>query len=109
MMTKLIERLASRWGFYREPPIMIMPTELIVFSSEVDSRRAGFVGQRHPVYSHLRAWWPALGVRGLAIRSVQRITIARDMLFHKTSEGRLVDLLRARQAAFGDQSTWVQL
>lgn len=103
-MMKIIERLAARIGFYRRPP-----TELIVFYSQADANRAGFVGQHHPVHSHLQAWWPALDVRGLRARPVQRITVTRDMLFHRTSEGRLIDILRARQATFADQAIWISL
>ena len=103
-MMRLIERLAARLGFYRRPP-----SELIVFFSQVDADRAGFVGQHHPAYSHLQAWWPELGVRGLCARPVQRITVSRDMLHCRTNEGRLIDLLRARQKVFGDQAMWVSL
>ncbi|WP_267433822.1 hypothetical protein [Sphingomonas sp. GM_Shp_1] len=103
-MTKLIDRIAARFGFRRS-----LPPELIVFYCETDARRAGFVGQRHPDLPHLQAWWPALDVRGLRVRPVQRITVARDMLFTRTSEGRLGDLLRARQAAFGPNAVWIEL
>lgn len=103
-MTKLIERLAARIGFYRQPP-----SELIIFYCQADANRAGFVGQQHPVHLHLQAWWPALDVRGLRARPVQRITVTRDMLHHRTSEGRLIDLLRARQARFANQAIWISL
>lgn len=102
----LIERIAARLGFERPRPQM---TELVVFASYEDAREAGFNGSRHRDHPHIAAWWPGQGIRGLAMRPFERVTIPHHMT-HKIvpGEGRLVDILRARQRVF-DRPVWIVL
>jgi hypothetical protein len=100
----LIERLAFRLGFARATP-----PEIIIFPSAERAMEQGFRGARHPGLPHVRAWWPGAGVAGLLARPIQRVTISRGMRFQSTAEGKLVDLLRARQRAFGDSAMWIEL
>ena len=103
-MRRLIDRLLVRFGYVR-----VLPTELIVFSSMDKARAAGFCGDQHPRLPLVRAWWPGQGARGLRVRPVQRVTFSAEMRWHRTSEGALLPLLRARQTAFGDDAVWIEL
>ncbi|MBD8548038.1 hypothetical protein [Sphingomonas sp. CFBP 8760] len=100
----VIERIAYRLGFARATP-----PEIIIFPSAEHAMEQGFRGARHPSLPHVRAWWPGAGVAGILGRPIQRVTISRDMRFHSTAEGKVVDLLRARQRAFGDLAMWIEL
>lgn len=106
-MTKLIDRIAAKLGFERPRPPM---TELVVFRTHQDAREAGFRGDRHPKYPHIKAWWPGAGIRGLAMRPFQRVTIPRGMdAVQVSGEGRLWDILRARQRVYGDDTVWIEV
>lgn len=102
----LIERIADRLGFIRPEPMM---TEIIVFSSREAAREAGFRGWQHPDAPHISAYWPGANMQALAARPFRRVTISERMLRHKTEEGYLVAILRARQAVFGPDAVWIVL
>lgn len=104
----LIERIAARFGFVRERPL---PLELIVFRNRSEAIGAGFRGAMHsdPDFEHVRAWWPGQGMRELAGRPIRRVTVTERMSATNTDEGRLFDILRARQMVFGDKAMWVEL
>jgi hypothetical protein len=108
MMTKLVDRIAARLGFYRQSRLDIV-TELIVFDSRAHAEDAGFLGTQHTEHRHLQAWWPGLGMRGLATRPWQRVTISHRMTGYSTSEGTLAPILRARQRSWGDRAMWIVL
>lgn len=104
---RLIDRIAARFGFVRDTP---RPIELIVFADRYEMRAAGFGSNGlHPTEPHLRSWWPEAGIRGLAMRAPQRVTISEKIAEHKTSEGRVRDILRAKQMVWGDRAVWVEL
>lgn len=107
-MGRLIDRLAARFGFVRESS---RPVELVVFRDRSEMRSAGFsFDGTHPSGRHLRAWWPGAGIRGLCgMGPPARVTISEQMASYRTSEGRVGDILRARQKVWGDQAAWMEL
>lgn len=105
-MTKLIDRIAAKLGYERPQPVV---TEIVIFASAEEARHCGFRNGGHPEMPHVQAWWPGLGLRGLAMRPIQRVTIPERMLTHQTEEGGLAAILRARQRVFGDRAVWLVL
>lgn len=86
-----------------------LPTEIIIFPNMESARHAGFRGDRHPEFHHIRAWWPGQDVSGLMGRAPRRITIGYEMTRTATSEGSLVSILRARQRTWGERAMWIGL
>jgi hypothetical protein len=107
-MVNLVDRIAARLGFYRQPRLEVV-TELIVFDSRAAAQEAGFLGSQHTEHPYLQAWWPGLGMRGLAARPWQRVTISHRMTGYSTSEGTLAPILRARQRSWGNRAMWIVL
>lgn len=107
---KLTDRIARRLGFTRTADIPLPESELVIFATYEDAREAGFASTgRHDRERHVRAWYPGMGIRGLSGPSPRRVTIPHHMTDKRVGgEGRLVDILRARQRVF-DYPVWIVL
>lgn len=108
-LRRLIDAIATPFGFVRSAENARPAIELIVFHTAACARQAGFRGNAHPHQPHLQAWWPGLGVRGLMMRPLQRVTIPSDLVWHRTPEGPIGLLLRQRQMPWGDKALWIEL
>lgn len=88
---------------------------IILFGAANDVEKSGFsVAGRHPSDRDTVAWWPGLGLAGLASRRFKRVLVTQSFWAEqhlstwKTCE-EAVQMLRTGQQVFGADAVWIEL
>ena len=80
---------------------------LTVFANRREAECAGFRGRHHRANEHVQAWWPQLGEVALVRLPIEAVFVTRRASESLTTEH--AQLLRKRQATFGERAVWIEL